>query len=666
MHIFKNPKKLLFLMVLAAIWLFSAAGAMAQIRADSKIYASPQGQAATEWAQNDHGSVRLIASSLTAGSGLSLSAGLHFKPVPGWHIYWRSPGDAGYPPRIDWTGSENLAGADFHWPAPVRFSQSGIETAGYNAEVVLPITLRWSKQGQGAKLAAKVDYLTCADICIPYQYNFQMELPPGANLNSPEKDWIEVFSDLVPTKTNQGDLIITSINISGSEDSPALQVQAASAFAFDKPDIFVESALPIAFGGPKTSLSQGGLQANFTVPIIIQNKEDFQKLLNAPVTVTVTSHKASKSAEWAAIPARMTESAPYGYLVIVLIALLGGFILNFMPCVLPVLSLKIIKLVNAQDQDKAHIRRSFVAGAMGIVASFWALAAIAVAVKISGGQVGWGVQFQSPAFLIVMTAIMLVFAANMWGLFEFRMPGFVSGLDAALGLDKGRNSFGRDFLLGCLATVMATPCSAPFVGTALGFALSQGAAQIFLIFTFLGLGLALPYLLIALRPGIAHRFPRPGKWMNGLRRILALLLLLTALWLGAIAATHFMSAASGSASKSALPWQEFSADKIGAALAQDKTVFVDITADWCLTCKVNDRLVLSDLEIQSLLRAPNVILLRGDWTRPDPMISTYLASHGRYGIPFNAVYSKANPQGKPLPELLTKSAVKEALSGSEK
>jgi suppressor for copper-sensitivity B len=252
-------------------------------------------------------------------------------------------------------------------------------------------------------------------------------------------------------------------------------------------------------------------------------------------------------------------------------------------------------------------------------------------------------------------------------LFEIRLPRWIANLGRVGG---GEQSLSREFLTGMLATLLATPCSAPFLGTALGFALSQGALQIFLIFTAVGLGLALPYMLVAVWPQSVHALPKPGRWMITLRRVLAVFLLLTAIWLGAIVAaqkTNWLDMPVGGAtSKTDLPWQYFDPNKIGQYVATGKIVFVDVTADWCLTCKLNERVVINSTKIRELLTAPDVVLMRADWTRPDAVISAYLASFGRYGIPFNAVYSKSNPTGLPLPELLSESAVESAMVASGK
>ena len=381
-------------------------------------------------------------------------------------------------------------------------------------------------------------------------------------------------------------------------------------------------------------------------------------------------------------------------------ALLGGLILNVMPCVLPVLSIKLASALQARDASLRRVRGGFLAAAAGVVAFFAVLAAGVVAARAAGVAVGWGVQFQQPAFLAAMVVLMALFAANLFGLFEVALP---SRAQTAMGR-AGGGGYGGDFATGAFAAVMATPCSAPFVGSAVAYAITRGAGETVAVFLAMGVGLALPYLAVAARPSLVRRLPRPGRWMGTVRTVLGMVMAGAVVWLtsvlwqsggtGAVAATLAVVAAMlggialwrrpalvGAAglavaalAAGAVPapaprmaasvagaWEPF--DRAGLMpAAAEGVVFVDVTAAWCLTCKANKRLVLDRAAVAEAL--DGVTAMRADWTRPDPAIGDYLAEHGRYGIPFNAVYGPGAPEGIVLPEVLTEAAVMDALAAA--
>jgi suppressor for copper-sensitivity B len=385
-------------------------------------------------------------------------------------------------------------------------------------------------------------------------------------------------------------------------------------------------------------------------------------------------------------------------------------ILNLMPCVLPVLSLKLLAFVGHGGRhggaERQRVRLSFLASTAGVLASFLILAGAIAGLRAAGITVGWGLQFQQPDFLAGMALLLTLLAGNLWGWFELPLPGFASRLSQAA--DRHHGLIG-DFLTGGLATLLATPCTAPFLTTAVGFALAGGTAQIFVIFLAMGLGLAAPYLLVAAWPALAAHLPRPGAWMITLKRILGIAMGGTAIWLLYVLAAqagrtaslisaaalvgvivllawrHLRSnlrraglvvasvlallsptvfagapAASPDSAQTQTAWRNFSETALADLVGQGKTVLVDVTADWCINCQVNKALVLDHGWVAEQLATGKIVGLKADWTRPDPAIARYLASFGRYGIPFNAVYGPRAQQGLPLPTVLSESVIKEA------
>jgi suppressor for copper-sensitivity B len=333
-----------------------------------------------------------------------------------------------------------------------------------------------------------------------------------------------------------------------------------------------------------------------------------------------------------------------------------------MPCVLPVLVLKLTSVLGHGGGEDRQVRLSFLVTAAGIVTAFLVLAAALSGLKLAGHAIGWGIQFQQPVFLGVLAAICLLFAANLWGWFEVPLPALAGDLALAADRRAARHKMLGAFLTGIFATVLATPCSAPFVGTAIGFALSRGAGEIFAIFLAMALGLALPYLAVAAVPRMATRLPRPGRWMLWLKKLLGASMVVTAVWLAWILAgqTGLLRSAPTTTADT-VAWRSFDETAIPSLVASGKTVFIDVTADWCLTCKANKTLVIDRAPVSASLNVPGTVAMIADWTRPDPKITAYLAKFDRYGIPLNVVYGPKAPQGIALPELLTADSVLSAL-----
>jgi len=698
---------------------------VAALLATAILAAAPPARAAAgPWLDHEQTRLRLLAGSDTVGTGETISIGLHFKLEPGWKIYWRAPGDAGYPPQLDWGGSQNLASADLAWPVPHRFSLFGLETFGYSDEVVFPIQARPLNPGQAVALRAKVGYLTCNEICIPREADLALDLPAGPGEPAAAAFLIDTYRLRVPGKGPAQGLEIETAVLTGTLEAPVVEVAARSDRPFDSPDILIEAPPGFSFAAPQVSYARDRMQAVLRVAAtptgggVLEGKRLTLTLIDGKrgSEIPVVARYSASAA------ARQGGPLDLGSFALILgLAILGGLILNLMPCVLPVLSIKLLSAVKHGGRAPAAVRVSFLATSAGIVASFLALAGAAILVKSLGFAVGWGIQFQQPLFLTAMAVIVVLFACNLFGFFEFSLPRWARGA-AALGQgpagETGEPTLTGNFMTGAFATLLATPCSAPFLGTAVGFALARGPVEILSVFTALGLGLALPYLAIAAAPGLAIRLPRPGPWMITLRRVLGLALVATALWLlsvlaaqlglgGAAAVAALLGALifvvwvgrtrpgrtrstaiatpalagilalAAVALPNALPrpesasvtasqkddgiWRAFDQAELSRRVAEGQIVIVDVTADWCLTCQINKKLVLDRDPVSASLDSGGVTAMRRDWTLPSDDIASYLAGHGRYGIPFNVIYGPGAPEGIVLPELLTSDAVMSAL-----
>ncbi|WP_287786429.1 protein-disulfide reductase DsbD [Acidiphilium sp.] len=664
--------------------------------------------AAGIWDRQAHGAARLIAATEATGSGTKVDIGLQLRLTPGWHTYWRMPGDAGIAPTIDWQGSDNLAQATIAWPAPQRLpTLGGLETIGYMDGVTLPVTITLARPGEPLHLRAEIDYASCKDICIPYHASLELLLPAGVALPGAEAPQIAAAQALVP-----GSPEVTGLQIAGAVmDGQTLAVRVTSVGPkLHAPDMFVEGIADGSAGRPEVDLAEGGRVATLRTPIRDQSqtRPSAQRL-----HLTIVDGGRAVEFDAVAMPGVLPPlGAPSTRLGILGLALVGGLILNLMPCVLPVLSMKLLALVGYAGGERRLARLGLLATAAGILASFAVLAGGLIALKAGGAAIGWGIQFQQPWFLAAMALATTLFAASMWDWLTLALPGGIANRIAGAADTSGRT--GQAFLLGAFATLLAASCSAPFVGTAIGFALARGPAEIGLVFAALGLGMAAPFLAAAAAPGLVTWLPRPGPWMLWLRRVLGLALLATAAWLlfvlglevghdgallsglglagvlGALGLRHFMPARGRSVMVTAFAfagfamlaptwrmqaapaaavarpgpagsWQHFDQAALHAALANRKIVFVDVTAAWCLTCKVNELTVLDRSPVADRLRSPGMVAMRADWTRPDAAITDYLQGFGRYGVPLDVIYGPGAPDGVALPELLTADAVIDAL-----
>ena len=664
------------------------------------------------WVKSEHVSARLLSAVGGTGNLATVPGGLEIALEGDWKTYWRSPGDAGLPPTLDWKSSQNLASANLLYPAPRRITVLGIDTFGYKHDVVFPLDLKAADTGKPLDLKLGLDILVCAEQCVPKHFDLTLNVPAGAATPDADAQILAKARAAVPGDSRASGLAIVSAEEVSDKGKPALEVKATSDLPFTQPDLMPEVTPDAGLGAPRAAFSADRRAVVLDLPLSHPLPVG-AKLTGRQATLTLTDGaRALEQKTEITQGASAVEEEPGPSLVAMLaVALLGGLILNLMPCVLPVLSLKFISVVSQGGRAPAAVRAGFLATAAGIIVSFLVIAGALIAVKAAGRTIGWGLQFQEPAFIAAMAVLVTVFACHLAGLFEVPLPRFIA--NAASSRTGPDESLAGHFATGAFATLLATPCSAPFLGTAVGFALAGNVAVMLGIFLALGIGLALPYLAIAAVPRLAAMMPKPGKWMLWLKQLMAVPLAATAVWLVTILAAQVglvaglavamllaavtillatrdrlpaarrglvlpvvaaialativlpdvIAAQVGkrdAEANGAIAWTSFDRDRIRSLVSQGKTVFVDVTADWCLTCQANKRFVLSKTDVAKRLNSQTVSM-QADWTRPDPAIGAYLASYGRYGIPFNIVYGPAAPGGVVLPELLTSGDVGAAL-----
>lgn len=670
----------------------------------------PAHAASGAWADSGFVHARLLSAVAGTGDLASVPAALEVRLDGDWKTYWRSPGDAGLPPTLSWDGSRNLRSATLAYPKPERLTLLNLQTFGYKHEVVFPIDVAVDAPGKPLDLRLKLDLLVCAELCVPKQVSLALSVPAGPAVADPEGQRIAKARAAVPTGAATSGLSITSVSAVSDRGGPALEVKASARDPLRHPDVIVEVDPPLSFGLPSLQLSADGRTATFVVPLSEALPVGGRLATRSALLTLIDGERALEQQATIVQGSATASAAGPSFFAILGVALLGGLILNLMPCVLPVLGIKFIGVVSQGGQASATVRAGFLATAAGIVASFLLIAGVLIGVKAAGHTVGWGIQFQEPAFVAGMAVLVTLFAGHLWGLFEIPVPGFIAAT-ASRRVGADQHLLGH-FVTGAFATLLATPCSAPFLGTAVGFALAGDTAEMLAIFLALGLGLSLPYLLVAAIPRLATRLPRPGRWMIVVKKAMALPLVATAAWLVAILSRQsgpasaglvavillavaallawpwtrprqrravpvavallalvavggpdLIAAQGGSGARrfdDALAWRGFDRNEIRSLVSQGKTVFVDVTADWCLTCQANKRIVLADPALAARLRN-TAVAMQADWTRPDPVIAAYLAAYGRYGIPFNVVYGPGAPGGVVLPELLSAATLDAAL-----
>ena len=645
----------------------------------------------SDWSVSETSKLRLI-SPYSQNDEKNILIGLEYKMQPGWKTYWKSPGDGGFAQSISWENSVNVKNVNILWPTPIEFEILGLTSLGYQNNVIFPLEVEIEDELQNTSLNLHVSFLICKDICIPGDARIFLEIPSGEKKLTNSYFNLERALSYLPEKDfNSSYLKNINANVFKNTNYSTIQVQFESDKAFVNPKIYLHT--PFGLPVVKNSITYSNnnkfiiaefkfnndliSEEKFPLEIIIKDKNhNFQKLLNIQIGNNSLNSNVNNT-----------------YIYYLLISLLAGLILNLMPCVLPILSIKLMSIFNT-DQHNARV--SFLTTAFGIISSFVLLGFIFLLLQYIQVSISWGMQFQQPYFLVLITLIMFLFMMNMFGQFEIILPNKLSSIGF---FGANNNKYLKDFFNGFFATLMATPCSAPFVGTAITAAFTQSYLMSISIFFLMGFGMSLPYLLIASFPKLINFIPKPGKWMIYFKYFLGLLLLATVIWLSNILLNFFnynfiilclilflvlsyrqkipylkntitfivlLTIFSSSSLKIFQQnsifqydkdWQNFFEVDINQIVQNDQIVFLDITADWCATCQFNKVNVLNSDSVKSLFKDNNISLIRADWTRPNEKINMFLEKYDRFGIPFNAFFSPNFSNGILLSELLSEKEI---------
>lgn len=704
-----------------------------------------------------HVHVQLVVPAAALNPGKATDAGLYFKIDPGWHVYWKNAGDAGEPPHMKWTLPEGITAGPLEFPAPRRLPLGPLMDFGYEDEALFPFSVNVAASANpgSAILHAKVDWLVCQASCIPGKAELEVTRPispstSAAAFVAPDRDLFKRLSGRLPKPlpaeakavfqpTKEGFRLFVDTGRKETEaaffpadqdtvDNPAAQkfTPTAHGFTLDlKKDINLaanpaqlKGVLELSGGraydiaalpgsAPKSSASE--LPPTPPAPTSAATSAPAAP---APIATSATTASAS------VVPSVSTPIQPgpkpfsaAALLRATSLAFLGGLLLNLMPCVFPVLFLKGLSLINSGNEERHKLRTHGLVYTAGILASFWALVALLLGLRAAGATLGWGFQFQSPVFLELMAGLLFFLGLSLAGQFEIGLT-----LTSAGGSLAAKQGYSGSFFTGVLAVVVATPCTAPFMGAALGYALAQSSAVTFAVFTALALGLAAPYFALTLQPAWTRLLPRPGAWMEVLKQAVAVPIFATAIWLAwvlvrgyganmilALLSTFLLLAVAGwflgrwpaqrwatsiaavillgtiaisvlaprrfaaapastTAAGSQSGWEPWSAAAVSRYQAQGRPVMVDFTASWCLSCQVNERVALDQPSVQKAFQDANVVLLKADWTRGDDAITQALSALGRSGVPAYALYVPGEASPRLLPEALTPGIVIDAVS----
>jgi len=690
-----------------------------------------------------HTKMHLVADVSSIRPGTSFTVGIVLTMDRGWHTYWKNPGDAGIATEVRWTLPAGFRAGPIQWPTPMKKIEPGdVLFFGYAGETMLlvPMTVDPSARLSGTiDLKADVSWLECEAVCLPGDGSATLSLPVRDAEPQPANAGIFAHyrAELPRPAADFSDL---SVSHESGPASVSIHVRSAAGWKNGgEPDFYPE---PMTDGTPgRTTVSAAADSAVLTVPYTAGSRAP-AGLSGVLVYTTRAGDRRSVALDLplgtpaprkslldrSFIPVSSVDASTSLWLYL-LFALIGGLLLNIMPCVLPVIALKIFGMVRMAGDQPGRIRRMGWMFSLGILVSFLALASVVIVLKFAGQQVGWGFQFQEPLFVIIMGGVVFAFGLSLFGVFEINLPGAaVAGVSNVLNKQSGEGGYAGSFLEGVFATILATPCTAPFLGTALGFAFAQPWWLILLIFGVVAAGMAIPYLLLTAKPAWMKFLPKPGAWMETAKQFMGFLMMGTLLWLlyifgkqlgmeAVIAAAAFLlavgiaawlvgrfatlsakrrtywlawagailvtaagfriflmpvlsarevlteaSAVNASSAQEGIAWRPFTTTAVEELLQQRRTVFIDFTAEWCLTCKVNEKTVLSDADVIGRFASAGIAAVKADWTNRNPEITRLLAQFGRSGVPLYVIFPASTPD-RPivLPEVITKGIVLEAI-----
>jgi DsbC/DsbD-like thiol-disulfide interchange protein/cytochrome c biogenesis protein CcdA len=600
-----------------------------------------------------HTHVKLVSEQDAVVPGKTFWVGLDLIMDQGWHVYWQNPGDSGLSPKIKWTLPSGIKAGDIQWPYPQRINLGPLTSFGYEHEVFLLVPVMVDQNFQSAAnldLHAHVSWLTCQEECIPGHAELDLLLPVVTSLSGITYNNAKTSFDQTRLNLPQLNPDITShVVLDGNQwrlDIQTLLKKNGDIVFYPFRDDVIEHA-----DGQHTEMTGSGYQLTLTKSHLYHGP--LMALEGVVVNPAGWDDHGTKAIIIQAPVGVMSVRIPF--LLACFFALIGGLILNLMPCVLPVLSIKVLHLVERHPDRTIALRHSLIY-ALGILVSVWVLAALLLILKAAGQFAGWGFQFQSPVFVIIVALILFVLALNLFGVFEFSVPS-ISGVPNA------QAGYQASFISGVITTIVASPCTAPLMGTALTVAISQPNIIGFGIFTSLGLGLALPIVLLSAFPSLLSFVPKPGMWMINLKKVLGSILLVCVIWLLWV---FGLQTGLGDLSKFYKPsheiqWQAYSSMAVSQARQQGKGVFIDFTAAWCINCQVNDRLVLQNSKVVQVFKDQGIIAFKGDWTKYDPAITQALASLGRNSIPVYVYYSPGASTPVILPQLITPKMILERI-----
>jgi thiol:disulfide interchange protein DsbD len=703
-------------------------------------------RAASQFVEAPHVRVELLVPGDRLYSGDKLNdAGLYFKLEPGWHIYWKNPGDAGDPPHIQWTLPSGITAGPMQFPAPKRLPLGPLMDFGYENEVLFPLKLHVANgvKAGPVTLHAKVDWLVCQDRCIPGKAELEVQRNVSVGLH--DQGYIPAplfkrFFDRIPKPLPAKSKAVFQPTPSGFRLTVETGQREAFAVFFPSDQDILDNPAPQKLTPTANGLildlkKDANLAANparlkgvlelsggraYEIAALAPGvaASALAPASSAPAATAATSSSELAVGSAASNPQPIT-AAPLSWALLARatgLAFLGGLLLNLMPCVFPVLFLKGLALVQSGNEERRTMRLHGLVYAAGILVSFWVLVAVLLGLRAAGATLGWGFQFQSPVFLALMAGLLFFLGLSLAGQFEIGLT-----LTSAGGSLAAKQGLTGSFFTGVLAVVVATPCTAPFMGAAVGYALAQSAAVTFAVFTALALGLAAPYVALTLQPAWTRLLPRPGAWMEVLRQAVSVPIFATVIWLAWVLAqaygasvlaallTSFLllaiagwflgrwparrwatvvaalillgvvalaiygqrlasesaakptSEGASAQSSNSGAWEPWSPEAVSRYQAQGRPVFVDFSASWCLACQVNERAVLSQPSVLQAFKGANVALLRADWTRHDEAITQALTALGRSGVPAYALYAPGQKVPQMLPEMLTPGIVTDAV-----